>query len=240
MVDSRIALLRDLIDSLADPAHAQFHRAYHKSALEFRGLKISPLRSAIRTAFPVRQELSVPDGLGVVEELWSNECFEHRLAALELLARLAGRLPPGRLALVKRLSVQCNEWALLDHLACNTLGPMVLQHGPVLYGKVRQWTTHAHLWTRRASILAHIRPARAAQLSHENAWATFEELLPEREFFIRKAIGWTLRECSKRYPSEVRGFLLRVGERASGLTRKEGARNLPPDMRQAVLRRALG
>ena len=63
--------------------------------------------------------------------------------------------------------------------------------------------------------------ARRGQLSDRYSWPTFEELLPEREFFIRKALGWTLRECSKKYPEQVAEFLLRVGERASGLTRRE-------------------
>ena len=69
----------------------------------------------------------------------------------------------------------------------------------------------------------------------DNSWPTFEELLPEREFFIRKALGWTLRECSKKYPEQVAEFLLRVGERASGLTRREGGRNLPEQLRERVL-----
>ena len=52
----------------------------------------------------------------------------------------------------------------------------------------------------------------------------------------RKAIGWALRECSKRYPREVHDFLVRVGERASGLTRREGARNLSARLRATIPR----
>jgi len=57
-------------------------------------------------------------------------------------------------------------------------------------------------------------------------------------FFIRKAIGWALRECSKKYPEEVFAFLERIGGRASGLTRREGSRRLPEQL-QAKLKRSL-
>jgi 3-methyladenine DNA glycosylase AlkD len=93
------------------------------------------------------------------------------------------------------------------------------------------------MWTRRASILIHIQPARKQKLVDKFSWPTFEERLFEKEFFIRKAIGWTLRECSKFYPQQVHDFLLRVGEQASGLTRREGARNLPDSLRLDLLER---
>jgi len=60
-------------------------------------------------------------------------------------------------------------------------------------------------------------------------------LLHETEFFIRKAIGWTLREIGKSEPRAVHAFLMRVGDRASGLTRREGARRLPPPLRRDIL-----
>ena len=91
------------------------------------------------------------------------------------------------------------------------------------------------MWTRRASVLVHIVPARKGKLDDKYSWPTFEELLPEKEFFIRKAIGWTLRECSKKYPEQVADFLVRVGDRASGLTRREGARNLPSPLKAKIV-----
>lgn len=111
---------------------------------------------------------------------------------------------------------------------------MALVVGQPLFDRIRGWSRHRHLWTRRASILVHIHPARAGALAHDHAWSTFEELLDEEDFFIRKSIGWTLRECSKVYPEQVRDFLLRVGERASPLTRREGARNLPDELRSTL------
>jgi 3-methyladenine DNA glycosylase AlkD len=76
-------------------------------------------------------------------------------------------------------------------------------------------------------------PSRKKQLRAEFAIPTFEELLHEKEFFIRKAIGWTLREIGKHYPDLTFEFLKEHKE-ASGLTLREGGRNLQLAMRKQL------
>ncbi|HEY6171286.1 MAG TPA: DNA alkylation repair protein, partial [Candidatus Kapabacteria bacterium] len=68
----------------------------------------------------------------------------------------------------------------------------------------------------------------------EFAIPTFEELLHEKEFFSRKAIGWTLREIGKHYPDLTFEFLREHKEEASGLTMREGGRNLSLAMRKQL------
>jgi 3-methyladenine DNA glycosylase AlkD len=128
----------------------------------------------------------------------------------------------------------CEGWAWLDWLATKIIGPVALAHGDPAWRDIRGWTDDPWLWTRRASILAHVPAARKGALEEAYAWPTFEERLFEKEFFIRKAVGWALRECAKHYAPEVCDFLVRVGGRASGLTRREGARRLPPELRRRV------
>src|SRR5690606_7009565 len=99
------------------------------------------------------------------------------------------------------------------------------------------WREDSVMWTRRASILVHIHPARQAQLAQDHCWDTWESRLHEKDFFIRKAIGWALRESSKEYPQQVHDFLVRVGDRASGLTRREGEHLWPAHQRAAILGR---
>ena len=235
MVDARVQALRERFRADGDAEHARFHKGYHKSELQFHGLKTPELRAAIRDTIPPRPRLPAAEICKLAKELWARKWYEERIAALELLARVGKELRLSDLALLKRLTTECDGWGLLDHVACKTLSPMALARGEPLYERVRKWSSARHMWTRRASILVHIHPARAGALAHDYAWDTFEELLHEPEFFIRKAIGWTLRECSKRYPQEVHDFLLRVGDRAAPLTRREGARNLPLKLRRAIL-----
>jgi 3-methyladenine DNA glycosylase AlkD len=114
------------------------------------------------------------------------------------------------------------------------LAELALGHGEPVYTAISRWSEDEWLWTRRAAILVHVIPARRGLLAHAWAWPTFEQHLPERDFFIRKAVGWALRECCRHYPGEVHAFLLRAGERASALTRREGARRLPPELRREI------
>lgn len=60
-------------------------------------------------------------------------------------------------------------------------------------------------------------------------------MLHEKEFFIRKAIGWCLREISKANPEEAFDFLMKIKDRASGLTLREGSRRLPEKYRKKIL-----
>ncbi len=101
--------------------------------------------------------------------------------------------------------------------------------------RLRDWARDENFWVRRTALLSQLR-----QLSHEGGdFELFARLaagmLGEREFFIRKAIGWVLREVSKKRPKLVFEFLREHRSEVSGLTLGEGAKYLP-----AAQRRALG
>jgi 3-methyladenine DNA glycosylase AlkD len=224
--DDLMKQMRARLASSADPVHAELHQAYHKSQKRFYGLRAPQLKAIFRDIFPSRQKLDREELMPLVDELWLSDWAEENWLGSMLLARLQPQLTPEDLPFLKELTHRCQGWGWLDGLALETLGPLALRFGEPVYREARTWTTDQHMWTRRAAVLIHIVPARKSELAEEHAWPTFEELLPERDFFIRKAIGWALRECSKHYPEQVREFLARVGNRASGLTRREGMKRL--------------
>jgi 3-methyladenine DNA glycosylase AlkD len=228
--------LRELMEAAGNPADGAIQQRYHKSDLAFFGLKAAQQRAIVREVFPPRQPLSRDEHLPVIRQLWASSYFDERVAGLLLLGRMAPLLGVDDLVEIRAMTGDCEGWALLDGLACTVLGPLVLAEGAPAYREIRGWSDDPWMWTRRAAILVHVIPARRARLEEEFAWPTFEERLHEREFFIRKAVGWALRECSKKYPEEVFAFLERVVDRASGLTRREGSRRLPEEL-QAKLRR---
>ena len=236
MADPRIEELRQQLEAAGDAAQATAQKTYHKSELRFYGIKAERLRKILREAFP-ETAFTRPEHLPLVSELWQTDCFDERMAALWLLERMRRLLTPHDLDGLTAMTHDCQGWAELDTLALRIIGPMTLSFGTAVYDPVRRWCNDEWLWTRRASILVHIIPAREKQLSAEYVWPTLDERLEETEFFIRKAVGWTLREIGKHYPREVFGFLMRVGERASGLTRREAARNLPEELRIPILGR---
>lgn len=231
----RIAQLRRALHAAGDPDFASFHKGYHKSPLKFYGIKTTPLRALEAEAFPKRPRLAPELVREAVTLLWASEYFEERITALSLLARLVDDLELADLVWLKSIAHQCDGWGVLDSLACRTLSPLAKRLGEPLYQEVFGWRQDDWMWTRRAAILVHIMPSRAKMLAADYPWRTFDALLHEKEFFIRKAIGWTLREISKQYPQAVHDYLMRVGEKAAPLTRREGARNLPDRLRLPIL-----
>lgn len=229
--------LRQRLKAMADPARAAYEKAYHKSQRQFLGLRSAELTAALKASFPPR-ELAREAWLPLAQELWRSAWFEERIAAIWLLEKLLKALTPADLSWLLGMTQGCEGWAETDYLATRILGGLALAQGEPVYREVRRWSVDPCLWTRRSAILIHVLPARRKRLAGEYAWPTFEEHLPEKEVFIRKAIGWALREAAKHYPHDVHAFLLRVGGRASGLTRREGARNLPPGLREDILGQA--
>lgn len=234
MGDVRISSLRKELIKRRDKTHAAFHKNYHKSTKDFYGLKNAALVEAFGTIFPKKEPLEKDEAIALALELWSSNWFEEQGAGLMLLERCAKELTSKDLPILKKITEECEGWAMLDYLATRHLGTLAMNYPDEVYPKVRKWTKSKHLWTRRASILIHIMPARKKQLRAEFAIPTFEELLHEKEFFIRKAIGWTLREIGKHYPDLIFEFLREHKEEASGLTLREGGRNLPPHMRKQL------
>lgn len=232
--DKRLQNFRKELESRRDEVHAAFHKNYHKSTKDFYGLKNAALVEAVTKVFPKKPKLEKDELIALGLELWSSNWFEEQAVGLMLIERCDKELTQKDLPMLKKITEECEGWAMLDYLATRHLGTLAMNYPNEVYPKVRKWTKSKHLWTRRASILIHVMPSRKKQLRAEYAIPTFEELLHEKEFFIRKAIGWTLREIGKHYPDLTLEFLREHKEEASGLTMREGGRNLPIEMRKQL------
>jgi hypothetical protein len=234
--DPRLVQLRGLFSAHADAVHADFHQAYHKSQLRFIGLRTPQLNAIWREVWPSRQQLTRAEVLPLLAPLWDSHCFEEGATAIYLLGRVARLLTPADLPLLHAQTRRCAGWGPLDFLALRVLGPVASNCGSGIYRPVLAWLDDEWLWTRRAAILIHVVPARQGKLEPAFAWPSFAARLAEKEFFIRKAIGWALRECCKRYAPDVVRFVQQHRERMAGLTLREATRNLPAEVRAVALR----
>ena len=199
-------------------------KAYLKSDLDFIGATVSDTRLAIRELAP---RLDHDELVAAATELWEPPIHELRTAAVLLLARDARRLSADDLPLVERLARESRTWALLDYLAVDVLGPMVEADPTALRAGLDAWSTDADFWVRRASLLAELRPIRHGA-PMERFLGRADRMLDEREFFIRKAIGWVLREAGRRRPEDVVAWLGPRTHRASGVTMREAVKRLVP------------
>ncbi len=218
----------------ADPVRAANEARYLKSTLRHLGVRVPAVRLAARPLARAAASLP-PAGLrALVNELWGRGIHECRLAGVELLVAESARLAPDDLPWLERLCREARTWALLDPLAARVLGPLRERH-PGVERALRGWTADADFWLRRAALLAHGVALREGRGDLEAFGALAEPLLGEQEFFIRKAIGWVLRDTARRRPAEVAAWLLQRAGKAAPLTVREAVKHLSARDRAAIL-----
>jgi 3-methyladenine DNA glycosylase AlkD len=122
----------------------------------------------------------------------------------------------------------------VDGLAANVAGALV-ERFPALERKLDRWADDGDFWMRRSALLAHLVALREGRGDLARFGRRAEALLGDREFFVRKAIGWVLRDASRRDPEGVSRWLLPRAARASGLTLREATKHLPAARRRAIL-----
>jgi 3-methyladenine DNA glycosylase AlkD len=227
--------IEEALAERADPQRAEGEKRYLKSDLEFLGVPIGDIRTVTARALKdlaVERPLSHEDVVEVAAALWAAPLFERRMAATVVLERSHRLLDASDLPMLERLLRESGTWALVDVLAINLVGRLGpgKASGPIL----DRWSRDEDFWIRRASLLAELRPIKSgAALS-----AFFERadrMLDEKEFFIRKAIGWVLREASKTRPDEVFGWIAPRTHRASGVTMREAVKYLDADRRDLLM-----
>ena len=201
-------------------------KRYLKSELEFYGVTVPELRRVVTRAVRGYPGL---DGAGMVAwavALWGEPVHERRMAAVELLTLAAPRLDAGELAVVERLVRESGTWALVDGLAVHVAGEIALRD-PGSWPVIDRWAVDPDFWVRRSALLALLRGIRGRQPDLTRFTRYAEPLLREREFFIRKAIGWVLREISSRDPAWVASWTEQHLAEMSGVTFREAVRRLP-------------
>ena len=222
---------------LSDPVRAEGARRYLKSDLEFIGVPTPPFRRLISCELKTVPDFDREALLAAVARLWRNEVFELRAAAVELLDMNGPLLLPPDVAVVERLIRASRTWALVDNLAAHVAGSLV-ERFPQLARRLDAWAADPDFWVRRAAMLALLLPLRGGAGDFDRFARYADAMLEEREFFIRKAIGWVLREVSKKRPALVAEWLAPRMHRASGVTLREALKYLPPHSREALSRAA--
>lgn len=216
------------------PERAAGAKAYLKSRHTFYGVSIPQIRAAARAFQKENRALTRGDLRALVEALWETDEHELRSLGAALLEVYAKLLTSGEIDLVERLIRRCHTWDLLDWLATGVSAALV-DRDPALKERLVLWAADPNFWVRRAALLSLLEPLRRGKGDFELFSKLAVPMLTEKEFFIRKAIGWVLREISKRRPELTHGFLREHLRSVSGLTLREGARHLPAPMRDELM-----
>jgi 3-methyladenine DNA glycosylase AlkD len=221
---------------LADAERAGQAKRYLKSNLDFLGVSVPGIRSAVTGTARSRPDPGRDGVLAWARALWREPVHERRTAAIEVLRLFAGSLETADLALVEAWIREARGWAYVDPLAGDIAGPIALRHAQA-WPLIDAWATDEDFWIRRSALLTLLPGIRRGQPDRERFERYATPMLAEKEFFVRKAIGWVLRELSKKDPAYVASWTHLHLDLMSGVTFTEAVRRLPPE--QAAPLRAL-
>ena len=228
------AVIERRLHAAGEPARAAGEKRYLKSDLTFHGTGKPKLRAVVAATLAEHGPLGRRRLLAVARALWKRPVFECRGAAADLLERHTDLLTEADLTLLERFIRDSHTWALVDWLAIPVAGPLV-EREPALGPTLDRWAADDDFWVRRAALIALLPPLRRGDGDFERFGRYADAMLDEREFFIRKAIGWVLRETAKRRPARVADWLLPRAGRASGVTLREAVKYLPATDRARIL-----
>ena len=220
--------------ALGTPERAAREQRYLKSSLDFLGATVWQIRAEVKAYLADANRLDHDALLALVDALWAEPVHERRMAATVLLELRSGLLDASDLPVVERLIRESLTWALVDGLSADVVGDILDRDTARTITVLDRWAADDDFWLRRSALLAWLRPLRdGAPLDRFLTYA--DRMLDEREFFIRKAIGWVLREVGKRRPDEVSHWLAPRTHRASGVTMREATKRLPVADRERLM-----
>jgi 3-methyladenine DNA glycosylase AlkD len=208
MSDGLVAAARAGLKELADPAKAPDMQRYMKSEMLYRGVA-KPARSAFAKQLFTEYPMADVDTLvATTLELWRGaEYREERYLAIDLTGHrmYAAWQDSSLLPLYEEMIVTGAWWDYVDEVAVRRVGPLLRAEPEKLTKVMRKWSADTDPWRRRTSIICQI----GAKLDTDTDLLTesIEASINERGFFLRKAIGWALREYSKVEPGWVRAFV---------------------------------
>ncbi|TDC68878.1 DNA alkylation repair protein, partial [Actinomadura sp. GC306] len=202
---------------------------YLKSDFVHVGVPVPVVRKVAVSA--VKDAVAREELLALAEALWGvteggRPVHEARVAAIEVLVRRLALLEPGDVAVAERFVRDSASWVYVDNLAEKVVGRLVIRY-PELGAVLDAWAGDPYMWIRRTAMLALLAGVRSGEPDLGRIGQFGDVLIGEREFFIRKALGWVLRELSKKDPGWVTEWVEpRVGV-ISGVTIREAVRHLP-------------
>ncbi|MEV5825591.1 DNA alkylation repair protein [Spirillospora sp. NPDC052242] len=228
-VEGEVARILAELRDQADPVRAESERRYLRSAFAHIGVPVPVLRKIAVSA--VRRPPSRDDLLALAAALWTVEdagrpVHEARMAAVEVLVKRVALLDARDVAVAERMIRDSSSWVYVDNLAERIVGALVLRT-PGLAPVLDAWAADPCMWIRRSALLALLPGVRTGVPDLARIDRFGGALVGETGFFIRKALGWVLREHSKKDPAwVVRWVEAHIGE-VSGVTFREAVRRLP-------------
>jgi 3-methyladenine DNA glycosylase AlkD len=219
--------LRKALRQAADPLKAPGMQAYMKSVMPYHGVPTPTLRRLCKEIFA---DIEFPTALhwqAQVLDLWRGARYrEERYAAMHLAGHQRARSfqTPSAMKIYEELIVDGAWWDYVDDIASHRVGPILRDYPAPMRRKLLSWSRSSNMWKRRTAIICQL--GFKADTDLELLYACIEPSLESREFFLRKAIGWALRQYAWTDPVEVKRYVRLNRHRLSALSCREALKNV--------------
>jgi 3-methyladenine DNA glycosylase AlkD len=220
--------VRQGLRATADPAKAPLMQAYMKSVMPYLGVQAPALRKTIRPLFRAHPLETFTQWHAAVLGFWRNARYrEERYAAIELAGfphyrpfRTLEAIP-----MYEEMIVSGAWWDYVDAIATKQFGEILRHHAAPMGVLLREWAVSENIWKRRSAILAQLNFKRETDL--ELLFDCIRPSLGSPEFFLRKGIGWALRQYARTDPKAVIRYVRRHESQLSALSKREALRHVP-------------
>ena len=235
-VAHEVAQLSTELRALGTEKRASGEKKYLKSDLDFYGAGVPAVRAVAKRWKKDHPGATRDEILSLSGALWETRVHELRTVGIALLDLYVDRLQAGDMAFVEDLINKANTWAHVDWIAVRVAGALATRYAGAKRVLTR-WSKDTNFWVRRSAMLALLNPLRTGEGDFDLFARFASDMIEEKEFFIRKAIGWILRETAKKRPELTYAFLSDHVAEVAGLTLREGAKYLPPARRNDLMKR---
>lgn len=220
MKNSYLNLLEEHYKKHADPDKAAPMKQYMKNKFEFLGISSVPRKEIYREFFRVNGKPEPGETEPLVRELWAQPEREYQYFGMTLMQKMEKKFGMEILSLQEFMIITGSWWDTVDFIAANLVGPLLLRNKEKIHPVIEKWMESGNIWLERTALLFQLKFKK--ETDKELLFSLCKKLSGREEFFIRKAIGWALREYSKIERESVSGFV-RVTP-LSSLSEKEALR----------------
>lgn len=228
-------LIEEIVNQLtvhADPLLKPRQEAYMRNQFTFCGINQTRRLAIQKILFKQYPIQTMHELDAIVRELWNLKLREYRYTAMDLLQKYAKLWQPETLYLFRWCIETDPWWDTLDDLAANCVGPLCLRY-PELIAVMDQWIHDENMWLRRAAILYQLKYKK--ETDAKKLFSYCAARMHEKEFFIRKAIGWALREYAKTDPQAVVAFVAEHQAALSPLSKREALKHYDLSIKKAYV-----
>ena len=225
-VSFEVTELRAALAGVSDPAKAPEMAAYTKHRFQYLGCSAGERRLAAKSLTQAAKKVGPDQLLELATALWVEPEREFHYVGMDVVRAGAKHLRLTDLPSIRGFITATPWWHTVDSLAIHTVGTMVTNH-PDLVNEMDKWVESDDFWIARTALLHQLMFKDRTDANRLFTYCVMH--MESTEFFLRKAIGWALRQYARTDPDAVRAFVDEHDAELSGLSKREALKHLGRD-----------